>query len=57
MAKVVFEKPTQKLAKELGVSDVAVGKFCKKHNIKKPERGYWAKADCYVHLTISAYIS
>ena len=45
MAKLVFEKPTQKLAKELGVSDVAVGKFCKKHNIKKPERGYWAKAD------------
>lgn len=43
MSKLVFEKPTQQLAKDLGVSDVAVGKFCKKHNIKKPERGYWTK--------------
>ena len=43
MSILVFEKPTQQLAKDLGVSDVAIGKFCKKHKIKKPERGYWSK--------------
>ena len=43
MSILVFQKPTQQLAKDLGVSDVAIGKFCKKHKIKKPERGYWTK--------------
>lgn len=43
MQKLVWEKPTQQLSKDLGVSDVAIGKFCKKHNISKPPRGYWAK--------------
>jgi hypothetical protein len=43
MAKLVWEKSTVTLARELGVSDVAIAKFCKKHNINKPERGYWAK--------------
>lgn len=43
MTKLVWEKSTVVLAKELGVSDVAIAKFCKKHNIPKPERGYWAK--------------
>lgn len=40
---LVYEKPTSQLALELGVSDVAIGKFCKRNNITKPERGYWAK--------------
>lgn len=43
MQKLVWEKPTSQLSKDLGVSDVAIGKFCKKHNINKPPRGYWAK--------------
>lgn len=43
MQKLVWEKSTIVLAKELGVSDVAIAKFCKKHNITKPQRGYWAK--------------
>lgn len=43
MAKLVWEIPTQKIAKQLGISDVAVAKFCKKHGISKPPRGYWAK--------------
>jgi hypothetical protein len=37
--------PTSKVAKKLGVSDVAVSKFCKKHKIKKPARGYWRKQE------------
>lgn len=43
MTKLVFEKPSSILAIELGVSDVAIYRFCKKHNIKKPERGFWSK--------------
>lgn len=39
----VWQKPSSQIAKELGCSDVALGKFCKKHNIKKPPRGYWKK--------------
>lgn len=31
------------LAKELGVSDVAISKACKRHQIPKPPLGYWAK--------------
>lgn len=45
MEKLVWEKPTSQLSKDLGVSDVAIGKFCKKHNINKPPRGYWAKTE------------
>lgn len=43
MQKLVYEKPTSQLAIDLGVSDVAIGKFCKKHNIAKPPRGHWSK--------------
>ena len=43
LQKIVWEKPTSILAKELGVSDVAIAKRCKKFGIKKPPRGYWAK--------------
>jgi hypothetical protein len=43
IAKLVWEIPTQKLAQQLGVSDVAIAKFCRKHKINKPSRGYWAK--------------
>jgi hypothetical protein len=39
---LVWELPTTKIAKQLGVSDKAVSKFCEKHNINKPPRGYWA---------------
>lgn len=40
---LVWEKPTSELAKAFGVSDVAVAKWCKKYDIAKPPRGYWAK--------------
>lgn len=40
---LVWEMPTTKVAELLGVSDVAVAKRCKKYNISKPPRGYWAK--------------
>lgn len=43
LQKLVWEKATTKIAKELGVSDKAVEKRCKKYGIEKPPRGYWTK--------------
>lgn len=40
---LVWEKPTQEVAKELGVSDVAIGKMCARLQVPKPPRGYWAR--------------
>jgi hypothetical protein len=40
---LVWSTPSWILKKSLGVSDVAIGKFCRKHGIEKPGRGYWAK--------------
>ena len=39
----VWSKPMTKLAKEYGVSDVALAKVCRKLNIPLPVRGYWNK--------------
>lgn len=47
LEKLVWEKPTSEIAKEFGVSDNAIGKRCKKHNIQKPPRGYWQKINPY----------
>lgn len=43
LEKLVWSLPTEQLAKQLGVSGVAISKWCKKYNITKPPRGYWAK--------------
>jgi hypothetical protein len=40
---LMWSKPALQPAKELGISDVALGKTCKKHNVPKPSPGYWAK--------------
>ncbi len=39
----VWSKPMTKLAKEYGVSDVALAKVCRKLNVPLPVRGYWNK--------------
>ena len=39
----VWSLPTQKVAAQHGVSDVAIAKTCKRLKIPKPPRGYWAK--------------
>jgi hypothetical protein len=39
----VWEKPASQLKKEFGVSDVAIAKACKRLEIPKPPRGYWAR--------------
>lgn len=42
---LVWSKPTKIIADVFGVSDVAVGKRCKKYGISKPPRGFWAKVN------------
>ncbi len=41
----VWSTPMTQLAKEFGISDVALGKTCKRNNIPKPGLGYWAKLE------------
>jgi hypothetical protein len=39
----VWAEPTQKVASQYGISDVALAKVCRQLQIPKPSRGYWAK--------------
>lgn len=41
----VWSRPSTEVAAELGISDSAVGKICKKLNVPKPPPGYWAKVE------------
>jgi len=41
----VWETPMTKLAKEYGISDVALAKICKKLNVPYPWRGYWRRKE------------
>jgi 5-methylcytosine-specific restriction endonuclease McrA len=41
--KILWEKPTVSIAKDLGVSDKAVENHIKKLGLTKPSRGYWQK--------------
>ena len=43
LEKLLWERPTMHIAKDLGISDKAVEKHIKKLNLTKPPRGYWAK--------------
>ncbi|WP_143168319.1 group I intron-associated PD-(D/E)XK endonuclease [Fischerella major] len=43
LQKLVWEKPTTQIAKDFGVSDKAVEKWCKVYRVEKPPRGYWVK--------------
>lgn len=33
------------LSQEFGLSDVGLAKILKKHNIPRPQRGYWARLE------------
>jgi hypothetical protein len=39
----VWSTPCSRLAKEFGLSDVAIAKRCKKLAVPSPSRGYWAR--------------
>lgn len=45
LATKVWEAPVTTLAKQLGVSDVAIHKRCKRLGIETPPRGYWRKLE------------
>ena len=45
LLKLIWSKPNTLLAKEFGISDVAISKKCKKLGIEKLLRGFWAKVD------------
>jgi hypothetical protein len=40
---LVWRTPSSRLAAELGITGVAIGKLCERHTIPRPPRGYWAK--------------
>jgi hypothetical protein len=42
---MVRERPTETVAKELGISGVALGKLCMRLQVPKPPRGYWARVE------------
>lgn len=43
LQEMIWLKPTTQIAKDFGVSDKAVEKWCKAYGIEKPSRGYWTK--------------
>lgn len=43
LKELVWSRPTSKIAKELGVSDSAIAKRCRRLGIEKPRPGYWSK--------------
>ena len=40
---LIWSKPTWRVAKKLGYSDVGLGKVCNRLGIPKPPRGFWGK--------------
>src|ERR1700693_3367533 len=40
---LVWEQAMVHVAKRFGISDVALRKICKRHDIPTPQLGYWAK--------------
>ncbi len=43
---LVWSYPSTEVGRLLNISDVAVGKRCKRLGIKKPPRGYWRRLEC-----------
>ena len=41
--RAVWATPMSRLAKDYGLSDSGLAKICRKENIPRPPRGYWAK--------------
>jgi len=41
LTKLVWEKPMIQIAKDFGVSDKAIKKWCDSYGIEKPKIGYW----------------
>lgn len=50
LQQMVLQRPVTEIAKELGVSDKAVEKHCKRIGVMKPGRGHWAKKKAGVEV-------
>ncbi len=48
---LVWSQPIQRLAKQFGISDVALAKTCRRAEIPVPKRGYWAKSQAGKKVT------
>ena len=57
LEKLLWEKPTTSIAKDLGVSDKAVEKHVKKLGLAKPPRGYWIKQKIQRKINLSLFIA
>jgi hypothetical protein len=51
---LVWSEPMQRLAKQIGISDVAIAKHCRKLGVPVPERGYWNKLQARKPVTKTA---
>lgn len=51
---LVWSEPMRRLAKQIGVSDVAIAKHCRKLGVPVPERGYWNKLQAGKPVTKTA---
>lgn len=43
LQQLIWLIPRTQLKNQLGVSDVAISRYCKRRNIEQPPRGYWTK--------------
>tara|TARA_R100000152_G_scaffold16228_1_gene7843 strand:- start:183 stop:584 length:402 start_codon:yes stop_codon:yes gene_type:complete len=43
--KLIWANPIRKVAKKLGVSDIALHRRCKRLGVVKPPQGHWAKLE------------
>ena len=48
---LVWSIAMQKLSSQVGVSDVAIAKTCRKARVPVPPRGYWRKAQCGIQAS------
>jgi hypothetical protein len=48
--KEVWNQPLVKLSRKYGISDVRLGKVCRRLKIPHPGRGYWAKRAVGQHI-------
>jgi len=51
---LVWSEPMRLLSKQIGISDVAIAKHCRKMGIPVPERGYWNKLQAGKNVTKTA---
>ncbi len=52
---LVWSKPITHIAKDFGLSDVAIHKICKKNGVPNPPLGYWAKKASGKPVTQTAF--